>query len=990
MGERESDKMMPFSQPPLPPPPQTNSISKTNSKSAKRAGEPLDVRIAASEPTQKADEDETRHGTALATTGHPKARLDSTATPSLTILPIRKKQKRGTSSAASDCFACTEDGITCDRQRPYCGQCLQSERQCPGYKTTLTWGVGVASRGKLRGLSCPISSPGNTSTAKVTTQTLGNNNKAKKTSTTTSGTGSGLRQKGEADDQINPILASPQNPLNAPPHVIRSLHLNTHLRKKDVDGRLQQASEVVFSSSPLPGDAGLSTTLKATGTPQASAALQREPRRHSSSLATPSFQFNAAPSQQVDQGQQDQVRLFGHSYTVGEQPSPFPAPVDFSNDVERGSNGTIPPDGNGMFKAHGSLFSHLLQSTILSTGQCAPNALSTSFAQQQFGMQQNVSPYQHWGTGAIEPTAQQGESHDDNRPAAEQFFSEIPPVVFSEAVGSTPRLKYLIRFFMEAMAPVMVTFNKPRNPYTTILVSIARTSQTLQYAIAALAANNLRRKRENWAIVQKRRSLPFRETSRQVQAASEKLTGGDVASGHAGGYTPSTYDLQEEMANRRLSISLLNAELADPVRRYDDSVLASLLLVCLYDACDTGLGDFRSQFAGIKKLLALRQNAVGRTSEALKWCARMFVFYDCTTATVNDRNLEFSPALVDFLSVEDDEWTMGNIFGCDAQLFKLLTQLDDINRLGQRCRDSQQRYFSNTAIFGTLSPEFHESEFWRQWYHLKSQFESWSMRPFGRREPMIQPIYSGIAPQTVIAAHPQSKGPTCIQPFPPTAAVFGPFWRNPASSTNISNGTLDVEAANYIDLTRISECFRYSALLYLERLAYPDLPSSHSRIQNLVHAAMHYISTVESGVSLLWPMFVTGSECISQTHRDIIRSRCNIIYGDAGFFNSVITLGLLEDIWAGMDSNTNNACVSTTLASTTQTDLADGMSQGGQQMQSNTPVGFGIPSNPPPPPSLSPSSGLFPETTLPVKHQPFRWLRVIASGKDKKGEYIVS
>lgn len=35
-------------------------------------------------------------------------------------------------------------------------QCLEIGKDCSGYRTTLTWGVGVASRGKLRGLSLPI------------------------------------------------------------------------------------------------------------------------------------------------------------------------------------------------------------------------------------------------------------------------------------------------------------------------------------------------------------------------------------------------------------------------------------------------------------------------------------------------------------------------------------------------------------------------------------------------------------------------------------------------------------------------------------------------------------------------------------------------------------------------------------------------------------------------------------------------------------------
>jgi hypothetical protein len=72
-------------------------------------------------------------------------------------LPLRKRRRRAPASGASDdCFACTKRSMKCDRRRPYCSQCLEVGKECSGYKTQLTWGVGVASRGKLRGLSLPV------------------------------------------------------------------------------------------------------------------------------------------------------------------------------------------------------------------------------------------------------------------------------------------------------------------------------------------------------------------------------------------------------------------------------------------------------------------------------------------------------------------------------------------------------------------------------------------------------------------------------------------------------------------------------------------------------------------------------------------------------------------------------------------------------------------------------------------------------------------
>jgi hypothetical protein len=70
---------------------------------------------------------------------------------------VRKRRRRAPAGgAADDCFTCSKRNVKCDRRRPYCSQCLEVGNECSGYKTQLTWNVGVASRGKLRGLSLPI------------------------------------------------------------------------------------------------------------------------------------------------------------------------------------------------------------------------------------------------------------------------------------------------------------------------------------------------------------------------------------------------------------------------------------------------------------------------------------------------------------------------------------------------------------------------------------------------------------------------------------------------------------------------------------------------------------------------------------------------------------------------------------------------------------------------------------------------------------------
>ncbi|KAG0130690.1 hypothetical protein HOY82DRAFT_366865 [Tuber indicum] len=82
------------------------------------------------------------------------------ATPPGPASPAKKRRRRAPATgAAEDCFTCRANGIKCDRRRPYCGPCLDVGMGCKGYRTQLTWGVGVASRGKLRGLHLPIQTP---------------------------------------------------------------------------------------------------------------------------------------------------------------------------------------------------------------------------------------------------------------------------------------------------------------------------------------------------------------------------------------------------------------------------------------------------------------------------------------------------------------------------------------------------------------------------------------------------------------------------------------------------------------------------------------------------------------------------------------------------------------------------------------------------------------------------------------------------------------
>jgi hypothetical protein len=68
-----------------------------------------------------------------------------------------------------------------------------------------------------------------------------------------------------------------------------------------------------------------------------------------------------------------------------------------------------------------------------------------------------------------------------------------------------------------------------------------------------------------------------------------------------------------------------------------------------------------------------------------------------------------------------------------------------------------------------------------------------------------------------------------------------------------------------------------------------------------VQECLKYIKAVKSDVYLLWPLFITGSECVDDEDREVIRERCLDIQKDSGFLNNKSCLELLEKVWRNYD-----------------------------------------------------------------------------------------
>ncbi|KAL5343147.1 fungal-specific transcription factor domain-containing protein [Aspergillus crustosus] len=689
--------------------------------------------------------------------------------------PRRRRKRTVATGATHDCFTCARNGASCDRRRPYCSQCLDDGLECSGYKTTLTWGVGVASRGKLRGLSLPVPDA---------QPAAGGNPKPRRAS-----------GHEEPQSPSNTSVSAPQ-PYSHPSPVS--------------DSACENALPINIPS------------------PQVQPASWGQP--------SPAYYL---PN-----------NVSTHTLT------------EHSTDVDSAS-------------AQGSWagsWSPSFQSPPTASWSYSPHAEGTGTDDTNEDERRNCHAYHIVG-------------HHQRSPS----FSQL---LLARSVGRTPRLRYLISYYAEVIAPVIVAFDSPTNPFRTSILRMAQGSTSLQEAIATLATSNLRQRRERGTF-----STERTESARMSSLAHRALADVPV---HESSDPSIPEELgHEEQYHRGKAVQELNKELGDPQKRLSDSVLATLLILCLFHVCDTGVGQFKTQFAGVTKLLAIRMRASPYLTDELKWFIRMFTWYDTMTATTNDREIQLHSKYVDLTAATDGEWGLENLAGCDAGLFKVISNLGRLNILSQNQELNTQpsphifiptsapppsmAYYTQVDPYlfplptpprpGDQTQKPLSPTFWAEWFSMKQQLEAWRF-PQERLNQNLS-VDSGFD-------------------ISPTSSTMHAYM-SPPSSPVYQGG---IAPQNVEDVFHISESFRHSALLYSERLAYPDLPSSHPRIQQIVQRSMSHISAVKSDVYLLWPLFITGSECVFQEHRMVIEERCKDISKDSGFCNNLSCLELLQNIWA--------------------------------------------------------------------------------------------
>lgn len=803
--------------------------------------------------------------------------------PTAAATSSRKRRRKPAAGALDDCFACQDRQAQCDRRRPYCTPCLDQGKECSGYKTTLTWGVGVASRGKLRGLSLPIAT-----------------------------------SKRAAD-----VIDDAATKASEPP---RKLSKSSPSRNSSISSESSQPRKTAGSRAESSPNA-TSTTYDF---------VNIDPTAASSSVTSPMLpppNFDWQPGTSSAQGRSSrlpQKKQRRHSLQPLQMPTSHPSrdygvmPMTASIVGGYGhSHHSMPSEvspliptftGYGMISPSYPDFSHALPgSPVESNFYPSPDNLgwarddlsanlgsdhgSPGFPDEQTFLTTSMDmlPPSIYPTSLMH-TVSTSESHgmiidskfpEFNGPATLQLCPDdvgdhhtisMPRPMPALSIGSNPKLQFLIDYYNKVISPVIVAFDGPNNPYRSHILNLAAHSEVLQHAIAALAAGNIRMRRTHNPTATNRSLQGISDSSHDHSVRRSSFAHSLMDMGAQRLPQTSTNDpSSDELYYKAASIRGLNEQLADPSRRKDDSILATLLILCLYHICDTGVGKFKTQFAGVKKILALRGGTSGRNSKASNWLTIMFTWFDAMTASVNDREGQLDGDDIDTSNLGPNEWALENLAGCDGRLFKIICKLGRLNMLSQNkpVADCSPQIPARSSPKASTSPTATRTTDYYSMGHNR-----------------VDNDYSSGSELESVGNDTRSQ---FRREWTETRRRLRE-WRLDDSDCSTPLESTSPES-DRLDIYHISESFRYSALLYTERLAYQHLPSSHPKFQNLVTQALYHICNVQSDVFLLWPLFITGTECVSEQGRHLIRERCLEMQKDSGFFNNISGLELLEKIW---------------------------------------------------------------------------------------------
>lgn len=661
----------------------------------------------------------------------------ATVTSSTTTSPRKRRRRAPTSGAADDCFACQNRQRKCDRKRPYCTQCLEYGKDCSGYKTALTWNIGVASRGKLRGLSLPIAK-----SKKVDPDPDAKPTKKRSTSSPSKRTGPNLSQwrlqnssptetlstsNGPGPTAPNVammISASGTSPMLPPsnltwPRTIQSAHHSTARNLKRVRSHSLRPLDV--------------PTYRATRGP----GLERMPMSAHAlgGYADPSFDITveSSPTASSFAGYEPSCQEF-HNSSTSVTLSESPAQGNF---FTRSESFGLPRDNMSSSLSSDSTNRSSREYNTGTAGGAESGFLADPVVAHTLD---NIMSSHH---PSIHDVALSDFSNDFNCPpvdASFRFQNQPQPVdlvpddvgahspsIISRSQPALPTMRsmdteYLFENFQKSICPIIVAFDGPSNLHRSHIMRLANESETLLRAITALSAIHIRQQR-------RRDDHTLMNESRKIMSDVKRSSVEEV----------------------RYSLRSLTNQLTDSTKVLDDSVLATFLILGLYQIYNIGVEKFKAQLAGVKKMMAFRPTTGlddSNKKKAVSWLTLTLTWFESMTD-----NKKFKDDADTDMHGEQE-----NLSGCDPHLFQMISRLGRLNLLAwttesnksivetesfPSAANSPQEYYSmsyssssnekQSTPYTSLSTRYKtrsdSQQFWQEFHYLRSQLEAFHPPP---------------------------------------------------------------------------------------------------------------------------------------------------------------------------------------------------------------------------------------------------------------------
>ena len=738
-----------------------------------------------------------------------KISSSSTAATTATTSPRKRRRRAPTSGAADDCFACQDRHRKCDRKRPYCTQCLEYGKDCSGYKTALTWNIGVASRGKLRGLALPIAK-----SKKVDPDPDAKPTKKRSTSNPSKKTGPSASQWPLQNPPPTETLPTIKGPVATTPDVMmdgasgtspmlppsnltwprslqRSHHSTTrHLKRvrsqslRPLDVPTYRATRghglegMPMSAHALGGYADPSFGITVESSPTASSFAGYEPGYEEFHNSTTSVTLSESPAQ---------GNLFTGSELFGLPRDNMSSSLS-SDSTSRSSRdyntGTAGSDESGFLAD--PIVAHTLDNIISSHHPAIHDIVLSDFSNEF-----NCPPVD---------ASFRFQNHHQPVDLVPDDVGAHSPSTISRAlpIERSLDIEYLFENFKKFICPVIVAFDGPSNLYRSQITRLAIESETLLHAIAALSAIHIRQQRrsDNHSLMRKNpKIVPVEEPS--------------------------------SMEEVRYSLRSLTDQLRDPTKALDDSILATLLILGLYQIYNIGVDKFKAQLAVVKKMMAF--NTIGgdnaNNKKAVSWLTLTFTWFESMT----DHN-----------QVKDNEdadmhGEQENLAGCDPRLFRIINRLGRLNSLARTTESNK-----SVVEIGSVPPAANSPQ---EYYSLPYSSTS--------NEKQSTPF---ISLPSRYKSRPYS--PQFWHEFRFLRGQLEAF--HPPSSSSFS--------------LHVSEFFRNAALIYLARF------SRQTETLTWLKQAVCRINMIDTDIWLSWPLWRNARIPKAGTRVEAARKRSRLFF----------------------------------------------------------------------------------------------------------------